>query len=162
MRRSFGSNPGNLRIFKHVPTDMPEPPVIVALHGWTQNSRQYAERTEWNKLADRGKFYMVYAEQKSLNNLLSCFNWFERGDITRGKGEALSTKEMVDKMKSDYAVDPDSVSVTGLSAGRYMTTVMLATYVGCLRRRRGNGRRLLPLRHRCFSGSDHVLEGKRR
>ena len=35
---------------------------------------------------------------------------------------------MVNKMKSDYSIDNSKVFVTGLSAGGYMTAVMMATY----------------------------------
>ena len=70
----------------------------------------------------------MFPEQGSANNQNACFNWFEPGDIRRGAGEALSIKQMVDKMISDYDLDPERVFVTGLSAGGYMTTVMLATY----------------------------------
>src|ERR671910_288695 len=50
----------------------------------------------------------------------NCFNWFNSEDIRRDKGEALSIKQMVDKMKSDHNIDPKRVFVTGLSAGGAM------------------------------------------
>lgn len=125
---SFGSNPGNLKMYKHVPSGMPaNAPLVVALHGCTQSAANY-ENTGWNTLANTHKFYVVYPEQQSGNNSNKCFNWFELGDITRGQGEALSIKQMVDKMAADHSIDPSRVFVTGLSAGAYMTTVMAATY----------------------------------
>jgi feruloyl esterase len=125
---SFGSNPGNLLMYKHVPSSMPaNAPLVVAMHGCTQSASAY-EATGWTQLANNNKFYVVYPEQQSGNNQNKCFNWFEPGDIARGQGEALSIKQMVDKMKADYSIDPTRVYVTGLSAGGYMVNVMLATY----------------------------------
>lgn len=125
---SFGSNPGSLQMFKHVPSVMPtNAPLVIALHGCTQTAANY-ESSGWTALANSHKFYVVYPQQVSGNNSNKCFNWFEAGDIARGQGEALSIKQMVDKMKADYSIDPTRVYVTGLSAGAYMTTVMAATY----------------------------------
>ena len=124
----FGSNPGNLRMWKHVPGNMPaNAPLVVAMHGCTQTAAAYTN-TGWNELAEQLKFYVVYPEQLSANNQNGCFNWFEPGDISRGQGEALSIKQMVDQMKADHSIDGRRVFVTGLSAGAAMTHVMAAAY----------------------------------
>ncbi len=125
---SFGTNPGNLKMWKHVPASMPaNAPLVVALHGCVQTPDGYT-LTGWNALAEQLKFYVVYPEQLSANNQNTCFNWFEPGDIARGQGEALSIKQMVDKMMVDHSIDPRRVFVTGLSAGGAMTHVMAAAY----------------------------------
>ncbi|HCY64377.1 MAG TPA: feruloyl esterase [Oxalobacteraceae bacterium] len=124
----FGTNPGALKMFKHVPAGMPaDAPLVVALHGCTQTAAAY-ESSGWSALANTNKFYVIYPEQQSGNNSNKCFNWFESADIARGQGEALSIKQMVDRMKADYGIDPNRVYVTGLSAGGFMTAVMAATY----------------------------------
>ncbi len=126
---NFGSNPGNLRMYQYVPPDLPSnAPLVVALHGCTQSASTYDDETGWVKLADDYKFALVLPEQKSVNNFNECFNWFEPGDIERGQGEALSLKQMVDKMKADYNIDSSRVFTTGLSAGGFMSNVLLATY----------------------------------
>jgi poly(hydroxyalkanoate) depolymerase family esterase len=125
---SFGTNPGNLKMWTHVPASMPaNAPLVVAMHGCTQTAAGY-EATGWTALANQLKFYVVYPEQLSGNNQNGCFNWFEPGDIARGQGEALSIKQMVDHMKATYSIDSSRVFVTGLSAGGAMTQVMAATY----------------------------------
>ncbi|HMG55647.1 MAG TPA: PHB depolymerase family esterase, partial [Kofleriaceae bacterium] len=73
-------------------------------------------------------FAVVFAQQQSANNSLSCFNWFQPSDTSRGQGEALSIKQMVDNMKATRGSDPARVFVTGISAGGIMTEVMMATY----------------------------------
>jgi len=125
----FGSNPGNLRMFKHVPAGLPaNAPLVVALHGCAQSAASYDAETGWQMLANRWKFALLLPQQQSGNNSSSCFNWFETGDTARGQGEALSIVQMVNRMKADHGSDGARVYVTGLSAGGAMTSVMLATY----------------------------------
>ncbi len=125
----FGSNPGNLRMFKHVPTALPAgAPLVVALHGCAQSAANYDAETGWQLFADRYRFALLLPQQQSANNSATCFNWFESGDIARGQGEALSIKQMVDRMIADHGIAASRVYITGLSAGGAMTAVMLATY----------------------------------
>ncbi|MEU4424289.1 PHB depolymerase family esterase [Actinoplanes sp. NPDC024001] len=126
---SFGSNPGALRMYSYVPTGLPAGrPLIVALHGCTQSANAYYSNSGWPKYADLYQAAIVFPEQTSANNALSCFNWFTAGDIARGQGEALSVKQMVDHAIRTYGSDASRVYVTGLSAGGAMTAVMLAAY----------------------------------
>lgn len=129
---SFGSNPGNLAMYRHVPAGVgPNAPVVLVLHGCSQAAADIAQ-IGWNELADRWKFYVVYPEQKSANNSLRCFNWAgEYGDPTnlrRGQGENLSIKQMVDQMKADYSIDANRVFITGFSGGAAQATLMLAVW----------------------------------
>jgi poly(3-hydroxybutyrate) depolymerase len=103
--RNFGSNPGNLRMFKYIPDQLPTASAV--------------------PLVDRLHIALVMPQQDQNN---SCFNWFLTSDNRRDQGQALSIKQMVDKMKSDHNIDPKRVFVTGLSGGGAMTSVMLATY----------------------------------
>ena len=126
---SFGSNPGALKMFEFVPTGLASnAPLVVVLHGCTESASSYSTQTEWGNLANRFQFAVVFAEQQSANNSLSCFNWFQPGDTSRGQGEALSIKQMVDTATSAHGSDPARVFVTGISAGGVMTEVMMATY----------------------------------
>ncbi|MEV5343244.1 PHB depolymerase family esterase [Streptomyces sp. NPDC052676] len=125
----FGTNPGNLAMYAHVPDALPAgAPLVVALHGCTQSASDYHGHSGWPALADRHRFTVVFPQTGSANNANSCFNWFEPGDSTRGRGEALSIRQMVDKAVALYGSDPRRVYVTGLSAGGAMTANMLAAY----------------------------------
>lgn len=125
----FGTNPGNLRMFKYIPAGLPaDAPLVVAMHGCSQNASSYDAETGWQMLADRWHFALLLPQQPSANNSATCFNWFLTGDTTRGQGEALSIKQMIDRMLADHASAPSRVYVTGLSAGGAMTAVMLAAY----------------------------------
>ncbi len=125
----FGSNPGNLRLLLHVPDRVaPKPALVVVLHGCTQNAASYDVGAGWSALADRHGFVALFPEQQSANNPRTCFNWFQPGDITRGRGEALSIRQMVEHVAAAHDVDRTRIFVTGLSAGGAMTAVMLAAY----------------------------------
>jgi len=126
---TFGSNPGNLRMFAHVPVQSgPKPALVVALHGCTQSAAAYALGTGWSDLADQGGFIVVYPEQQSSNNPKNCFSWFLPTDTARASGEALSIREMIEKAVSEFGIDQNRIFVTGLSAGGAMASVMLAAY----------------------------------
>ncbi|MEU5672439.1 PHB depolymerase family esterase [Micromonospora sp. NPDC047753] len=125
----FGSNPGNLAMYAYRPDNLPaNSPAVVLLHGCTQNASGYFAGSGWQKYADQWKFALIVAQQPSGNNANSCFNFFEAGDTTRGQGEALSIKQMVDHAKANFGVNGSRVYVSGLSAGGAMSAVMLATY----------------------------------
>jgi feruloyl esterase len=125
----FGSNPGGLKLYAHVPERLaPSPGLVVVLHGCTQNAEGYDVGAGWSTLADRYGFVVLYPEQQSANNPRTCFNWFQPGDTARGKGEAASIAQMVKHAIKAYGIDPKRVFVTGLSAGGAMTATMLATY----------------------------------
>ncbi len=124
----FGSNPGNLLMFRHVPAGVPaNAPLVVVLHGCSMTAAGM-ENSGWTAAANFYKFYAVFPQQQSANNGGTCFNWFEPTDIARGQGEALSIKQMVDNMKATYSIDPSRVFVSGFSAGAYMTPALLAAY----------------------------------
>jgi len=125
----FGSNPGALSMYRYTPEGLPAgSPVVVVLHGCTQDAQTYFDGAGWQAFADAGGFSVVAPQQEQGNNINKCFNWFQSGDVARGQGEALSVKQMVDRTVTDLDADASRVFVTGLSAGGGMTASMLAAY----------------------------------
>jgi poly(hydroxyalkanoate) depolymerase family esterase len=124
----FGSNPGALDMLEYVPANLPSGrPLVVVLHGCAQQAAAM-ESAGWNALADKQQFAVIYAQQRSANQQLTCFTWYDSADTARGQGEAQSIVQMVDKAIAMHEIDPGRVYVTGVSAGGAMTAVMLATY----------------------------------
>ena len=69
---AFGSNPGALQMFVHRPAGATTGrPVVVALHGCTQNAAGYAAGSGWTELADRWGVTVVLPQQTSANNMRS-------------------------------------------------------------------------------------------
>ena len=122
-------NPGALEGFTYVPVHRPaRAPLVVALHGCTQDAASYDHGTGWSVLAERAGFAVLLPQQTRANNSNGCFNWFEAVDIARTGGEAESIAAMVAEVVEEHGLDPDRVFVTGLSAGGAMAAVMLATH----------------------------------
>jgi poly(hydroxyalkanoate) depolymerase family esterase len=122
-------NPGALRARCYVPAGLEAgAPLVVVLHGCTQDAAVYDHGTGWSALADRHGFALLFPEQQRANNPMLCFNWFEPGDTTRGGGEAASIAWMIEAMVRGHGLDPARIFVTGLSAGGAMAAAMLATY----------------------------------
>ena len=125
----FGSNPGNLKMYTYRPANLgASRPLVIALHGCTQQAPAYDDEPGWIKFADKHGFALLLPQQQDSNNPRRCFNWFQAGDNERDKGEALSIRQMIDKIKTDAHIDSQKVYVTGLSGGGAMSAVMLAAY----------------------------------
>lgn len=123
------ANPGNLAARFYVPEGLEAgAPLVVVLHGCTQNAAAYDVGSGWSRLADTNGFALLFPEQRRTNNPNLCFNWFDTDDNARGQGEAASIAHMVERMAKQYGTDPSRVFVTGLSAGGAMASVMLAAY----------------------------------
>lgn len=125
----FGDNPGALRMFSFVPTQLQKPrALVVVLHGCGQTAAAYDLGAGWSTLAKHYGFALLMPEQQRINNGNTCFNWFNPEDTVRGSGEAQSVREMVAHMVTAHRIDSRRIFITGLSAGGGMTSVMLATY----------------------------------
>ena len=126
----FGSNPGNLNMHLYVPSSVNKyrpVPLVIALHGCSQNAEELAEQSGWNILADRYGFIVLYPEQKRTNNVSRCFNWFRPEDI-RFNGESASILQMIRYAQEQYTIQDSSIYTYGLSAGAAMSVSLLAEY----------------------------------
>ncbi len=124
----FGTNPGALLGYAHVPRDLPaSAPLVVVLHGCTQTAAGYDQGSGWSQLADRAGFALLFPEQTRANNPNLCFNWFASEDTGQLGGEAESIAQMTETMIALHGLDRQRIYVTGLSAGGAMTMAMLAT-----------------------------------
>ena len=127
--QNFGANPGALRMLTYCPPDLPpSAPLVVVLHGCSQDGESYASDAGWLSLALELGFCVLMAEQRSANNPNRCFNWFQPTDVTRGLGESASIAAMVGHAIIEHRLDQTRVFITGLSAGGAMAAAMLATY----------------------------------
>jgi poly(hydroxyalkanoate) depolymerase family esterase len=103
-------------------------PLVVALHGCTETADAFRQLTQTDNLAETRNFIVVYPEQPSSANYMSCWNWFNPKDQQRGSGEPSLIAGITGWVQQHYSVDPNRTYVMGLSAGGAMASVMGATY----------------------------------
>lgn len=125
----FGSNPGRLRMAVYVPDGLTAgAPVVVALHGCSQDASGFVQETGWQSLADRSGFLLVMPEQRAANNGFRCFRWYLPDHNSRERGEALSIRQMIAWAERTHATDRARVFAFGFSAGGAMALALLAAY----------------------------------
>jgi poly(hydroxyalkanoate) depolymerase family esterase len=103
-------------------------PLVVALHGCGQTADAYRQLSGWDTFAQSHAFIVLFPQQSSGRNFLTCWNWFQQADMQRGSGEPAIIAGMVRSTERRYSIDSHRVYVAGFSAGGAMANVMGATY----------------------------------
>ncbi len=122
---TFGENPGDLEASYFTPK-IENPALVVLLHGCAQHGDELALQSGLLGLAKKHNFALLLPQQSLSNNIKRCFNWYSEDDFTRGSGETLSMKNMIDHLK--VQLGSKELYILGLSAGGAMASGMLANY----------------------------------
>jgi len=102
-------------------------PLMVMLHGCSQDARTFANSTRMNVIAARERFLVLYPEQDRVSNPQGCWNWY---DTTAGRayGEAALIMSAIDQATLLYGGDRARVAVVGLSAGASMAALLASRH----------------------------------
>jgi poly(hydroxyalkanoate) depolymerase family esterase len=103
-------------------------PLLVALHGCTENDVGFDILSGWSAEAERRGFIVVFPDQSNLANPAGCWNWFLETNQHRGWGEPALIAGITNTIRSRYSIDPRRIYTTGVSAGGVMTNIMAVTY----------------------------------
>jgi poly(hydroxyalkanoate) depolymerase family esterase len=103
-------------------------PLVVMLHGCTQDPDDFARGTRMNEAAREQGFYVLYPAQSQRANPQRCWNWFKPSHQARGRGEAALVAGMVRQVMAQHAIDLARVYVAGLSAGGAMAANLAEAY----------------------------------
>jgi poly(hydroxyalkanoate) depolymerase family esterase len=125
------SNAAGTRDYKlYVPSSCGEQPMplLVMLHGCTQNPDDFAAGTQMNALAEEKQCLVAYPAQAKSVNPSKCWNWFNALDQKRDQGEPSIIAGIAQHVMEEYPVDPRQVFVAGLSAGGAMAVIVGTLY----------------------------------
>ena len=103
-------------------------PLVVMLHGCTQNPDDFATGTAMNTVALEVGFHVLYPEQSQAANPSRCWNWFKHADQRRDGGEPALIAGMTQAVMQALGVDSHRVFIAGLSAGGAMATIVAEAY----------------------------------
>jgi poly(hydroxyalkanoate) depolymerase family esterase len=103
-------------------------PLVVMLHGCTQDPDDFAAGTGMNDAALERGFCVLYPAQNQHANAHRCWNWFKHNHQARGRGEPALLAGMTHAVMAEHAIDPQRVYVAGLSAGGAMAAILGDAY----------------------------------
>ncbi len=103
-------------------------PLVVMLHGCTQSPEDFAAGTGMNDLAEEQSFIVVWPEQSAAANANRCWNWFNREDQQRDRGEPALIAGITSEVMAEFNVDPARVYIAGLSAGAAAAVIVARAY----------------------------------
>ena len=103
-------------------------PLIVMLHGCTQDPDDFALGTGMNHLAEERGFFVLYPAQSEGANGSRCWNWFSASDQQRDRGEPAILADATREIADMYRIDCSRIYVAGHSAGASMAAILAKTY----------------------------------
>jgi poly(hydroxyalkanoate) depolymerase family esterase len=103
-------------------------PLVLMLHGCTQNPDDFATGTRMNDLARQAGVAVVYPAQTQHANSQKCWNWFKSQHQQRGRGEPALLAALAQSIVAAERLDPARVYAAGLSAGGAMADILGHVY----------------------------------
>ena len=103
-------------------------PLVVMLHGCTQDPDDFAAGTGMNERAREQGFYVLYPAQSKTANASRCWNWFMHEHQRRGSGEPALLAGMTRAVIEQHCIDRRRVYIAGLSAGGAMAAIVASEY----------------------------------
>lgn len=103
-------------------------PLVVMLHGCTQDADDFAAGSRMNALARERGFRVLYPTQDLDQHPQRCWNWFKHNHQGRDGGEPALIASLTQSLVSERGLDARRVYVAGLSAGGAMAALVAAAF----------------------------------
>jgi poly(hydroxyalkanoate) depolymerase family esterase len=102
----------------YTPSGLPEhPPLVISMHGLGGTGSQQRSYSGFDKVADKGKFVVVYPDG---TYVMSSGSTSKGWDIS-SNADVDFISALIDTMKLKYSIDPNRVYATGFSMGGMMS-----------------------------------------
>lgn len=111
------------RYLLHVPRDLDQSqpvPLVITIHGFAQWPNNQMNVSQWNPIADREGFIVVYPSGTGFPK-----RWlaFPQQDFDQSK-DVVFISDLIDTLSAQYNIDPARIYVNGLSNGGGMTFLL--------------------------------------
>ena len=129
--REFQTDTGPRRYKVYIPSTYngsKATPLVVVLHGCTQDPDNVARGTRFNQVAEESRVIVAYPEQPAAANGLKCWNWFNAAHQKRDQGEPALIAGITRQVMKEMKVDSHRVYIVGLSAGAAMALTVSYAY----------------------------------
>lgn len=106
-------------------------PVVMAIHGCAMTGygwNSMKSTTQFNRLADREGFIVVYPTQLISRNVIACWNSTDPREQHRDSGEPALLAGVARQVVERYDADPDRVHVAGASSGAGTAVILAVTH----------------------------------
>jgi poly(hydroxyalkanoate) depolymerase family esterase len=105
-----------------------EMPLVMMLHGCTQDPYLLDAASGMREIADANGFMLVYPQQNASASPHRCWNWYDTLNQQRTTGEPALLMGIISEVRQNYPVDESRIYVTGISAGGAMTSILASCY----------------------------------
>ena len=103
-------------------------PLVVMLHGCSQDPADFAAGTQMNAVARAHGAVVLYPQQVQGANPQKCWNWFKPQHQERDHGEPAALAALTQAITGEHGIDARRVYVAGLSAGGAMADILGHTH----------------------------------
>ncbi len=104
-------------------------PVVMVLHGCDQNHEDVQQVSDFDRLADKHGFIVVYPFVTSYDTprMDNCWAFWSKHHNRSGAGEVEDLWRILSAVRSRFKADADRLHVAGLSSGASMAIALLVT-----------------------------------
>jgi poly(hydroxyalkanoate) depolymerase family esterase len=103
-------------------------PLLLMLHGCTQDAEDFARGTRMDQVADENGVVLAYPEQPAASQPQKCWTWYDPVHARGDAGEAGLLAGIVREVEAHHAIDRRRVYVSGVSAGGAMAINLAAAH----------------------------------
>jgi poly(hydroxyalkanoate) depolymerase family esterase len=105
-------------------------PLVMVLHGCQQCHDDIRAISNFDAIADRAGFIVAYPFVTSYLDVRAenCWGWWMDKEIRPGGGEVEDLWQIVEEVRSEFAVDPRRIHITGLSSGGGMAVAAMVVH----------------------------------